>query len=181
MRSWHESIAFNAYRKEYFCVGVRWLKIQTLAHTADFVSMQYTLLSMVMRLQDWYQDSMNAHLTHANAKLAAARPSCPHCGEEEVQRFGQNRGGTVRWRCTGCWKTFTPHPNIRTIPPLKVDIIKVALAKGCSKHVIAQAVRVSPKTVYRIAEGWVPKGYRPAYADGTPLHLLRDLGLMVKD
>jgi transposase-like protein len=124
---------------------------------------------------------MDAHLTRANAKLSAARPSCPHCGEVEVQRFGQNRGGTVRWRCTGCWKTFTPSPNTRTIPPLKVDIIKVALAKGCSKHVIAQAVRVSPKTVYRIAEGWVPLGYKPAYSNGTPLHLLRDLGLIVKD
>ena len=60
-------------------------------------------------------------------------------------------------------------------------MIKVALAKGCSKHIIALTVHVSPKTVYRIAEGWVPKGYRPAYANGTPLHLLRDLGLVVKD
>ncbi len=176
-----ESDAFNAFRKDYFCVIVRWYTMQTFSHTPDFVSMQYTLLSMVRMLQDWYLESMNAHLTHANAKLAAARPSCPHCGEEEVQRFGQNRGGTVRWRCTGCWKTFTPHPNTRTISPLKVDIIKVALVKGCSKHLIAQAVRVSPKTVYRIAEGWVPVGYKPAYSNGTPLHLLRDLGLMVKD
>ena len=36
---------------------------------------------------------------------------------------------------------------------------------------------MSPKTVYRIAEGWVRKGYRPHYLEGTPLHLLRDLGL----
>ena len=120
-------------------------------------------------------------LSQSNPKRSEARPSCPHCGAEGVQRFGQNRGGTVRWRCASCWKTFTPKPNIRTITPLKVDIIKVALVKGCSKHVIAQAVRVSPKTVYRIAEGWVPIGYKPAYSNGTPLHLLRDLRLIVKD
>ena len=38
---------------------------------------------------------------------------------------------------------------------------------------------MSPKTVYRIAEGWVPKGQRPHYSDRTPLHLLRDLALFL--
>lgn len=136
---------------------------------------------MVAVMHHWYQESMDVQLSQSNPKRSEARPSCPHCGADGVQRFGQNRGGTVRWRCASCWKTFTPKPNTRTISPLKVDIIKVALAKGCSKHVIAQAVRVSPKTVYRIAEGWVPIGYKPAYSNGTPLYLLRDLGLIVKD
>jgi len=36
---------------------------------------------------------------------------------------------------------------------------------------------VSSKTVYRIAEGWVPLGYRPHYSNGPPLHRLCDLGL----
>ena len=150
-------------------------------HTRYFGNLQYTHLSMVVAVYRWYQEYMDAQLSQSKSKRSAPRPSCPHCEAEGVQRFGQNRGGTVRWRCTGCWKTFTPTPNTRTISPLKVDIIKVAIAKGCSKHTIAQAVRVSPKTVYRIAEGWVPKGYRPAYSNGTPLHLLRDLGLVVKD
>ena len=150
-------------------------------HTRYFGNLQCTQLSMVVAVYRWYQESMDAQLSQSKSKRSAPRPSCPHCEAEGVQRFGQNRGGTVRWRCTGCWKTFTPTPNTRTISPLKVDIIKVAIAKGCSKHTIAQAVRVSPKTVYRIAEGWVPKGYRPAYSNGTPLHLLRDLGLVVKD
>ena len=50
---------------------------------------------------------------------------------------------------------------------------------GCPKHLIAKAVRVRPKTVYRIAEGWVPIAYEPADSIGTPLHLLRDAGLIV--
>ena len=40
---------------------------------------------------------------------------------------------------------------------------------------------MSPKTVYRIAEGWVLIGYKSAYSNGTPLHLLRELGLVIKD
>ena len=155
--------------------------VQRSPLTSYFGNPQYTYLSMVVGVHRWYQEYMDAQPIQMNSKRSAPRPSCPYCDADGVQKFGQNRGGTVRWRCVSCWKTFTPTPNTRTISPLKVDIIKVAIAKGCSKHTIALAVRVSPKTVYRIAEGWVPKGYRPAYANGTPLHLLRDLGLVVKD
>jgi hypothetical protein len=175
------SFHFNAYWKDYFSSIATENGNILPPHTSKIALPQYTLLSMVVLVGHWYHDCMDVHLSQSSAKRSAPRPSCPHCGAEGVQKFGQNRGGTVRWRCASCWKTFTPTPNTRTIPPLKVDIIKVALAKGCSKHVIAQAVRVSPKTVYRIAEGWVPKGYRPANPNGTPLHLLRDLGLIVKD
>jgi transposase-like protein len=171
----------NALRKDNFHLTAASKPLEMSAHTSKFARPQYTLLSMVMHLYRWYQEYMDVQLSQSITKRTAPRPSCPHCGAEGVQKFGQNRGGTSRWRCASCWKTFTPTPNTRTIPALKVDIIKVALAKGCSKHVIAQAVRVSPKTVYRIAEGWVPKGYRPANPNGTPLHLLRDLGLVVKD
>lgn len=171
----------NAFRKDYFGFDGESLLMQTLPHTPEITILQYTQLSMAPMIHRWYLEFMDVRLSQSNPKRSEARPSCLHCGAEGVQRFGQNRGGTVRWRCTSCWKTFTPKPNTRTISPLKVDIIKVAIAKGCSKHLIAQAVRVSPKTVYRIAEGWVPLGYKPVHADGTPLHLLRDLGLIVKD
>src|SRR5438270_11825687 len=32
---------------------------------------------------------------------------CPHCGNEQIKKFGKNRNGSQRYRCLACKKTFT--------------------------------------------------------------------------
>jgi transposase-like protein len=38
--------------------------------------------------------------------------TCPHCGSPgDVRKWGRNRAGTQRYRCTACRRYFTPAPK----------------------------------------------------------------------
>src|SRR5687767_14011399 len=39
-------------------------------------------------------------------------PECPHCRAAERQvKAGRNRGGSQRWQCRHCGRTYTPEPR----------------------------------------------------------------------
>lgn len=41
------------------------------------------------------------------AKRLEARPACPHCGHDKFKKWGSTGGGTQRYRCGACARTFT--------------------------------------------------------------------------
>lgn len=131
----------------------------------------YTLLiSWIMSIESGAEDGV----------VAETRPNCPHCKCEKVQRFGRNRGGTIRWRCVPCWKTFTPHPNRHRLSPHQYERVRTALGMGFSKRNIALVLHVSPKTIYKIGQGWVPTFYSPLDVKNMPSDLLAELRLIRK-
>lgn len=112
--------------------------------------------------------------------VAEIRPNCPHCKCEKVQRFGRNRGGTIRWRCVPCWKTFTPYPNRHRLSSQQYEHVRTALGMGFSKRNIALVLHVSPKTIHKIGQGWVPSFYSPLESKNLPGNLLAELRLIHK-
>src|SRR6201995_2379892 len=74
---------------------------------------------------------------------------CPHCRAEDGQvKAGLNRGGSQRYLCKGCRRTYTPEPK-----PLGHDEAKrrEALkyyAGYFSARDIARLLSVSPQTVF---------------------------------
>ena len=73
--------------------------------------------------------------------------TCPHCGSQDVIRFGTNRSGTARYRCHGCGKTFTPNPRSRALTPEKEEAILRALQERISQRGIARALQVGRQTI----------------------------------
>jgi transposase-like protein len=74
---------------------------------------------------------------------------CPHCQSEERQvKAGFNRGGSQRYLCRGCRRTYTPEPK-----PLGHD--KAVRRKALEYYIgyfssrrIAEMLGVSPQSVF---------------------------------
>ena len=73
---------------------------------------------------------------------------CPHCQNTfGVVRFGFNRSGTARCRCSHCNKTFTLDPKPTKLTDAKRADIERALTERISQRGIARTLGVSPFTL----------------------------------
>lgn len=78
---------------------------------------------------------------------------CPHChGEERQVKAGHNRGGSQRYLCRGCGRTYTPEPK----PPgheeaLRREALELYAGYSSSRR-IALALGVSPQSVFNWVE-----------------------------
>lgn len=76
---------------------------------------------------------------------------CRFCGLfESVIRFGFNRNGTPRLRCTECRKTWSPEGKSRTISAEKETLIEKALQERLSQRAIARTLSAGRQTVRRV-------------------------------
>jgi transposase-like protein len=73
---------------------------------------------------------------------------CPHCQDASgVVRFGFNRSGTARCRCSFCKKTFTLDPKPTKLTETKRADIERALTERISQRGIARTLGVSRDTI----------------------------------
>jgi transposase-like protein len=76
---------------------------------------------------------------------------CPFCNlSKPVIRFGFNRTGTQRLRCTACCKTWSPAGKSRTLSREKEALIEKALQERLSQRAIARALSAGRETVRRV-------------------------------
>ena len=76
---------------------------------------------------------------------------CVYCGEAEpVIRFGKTEGGSLRYRCRSCNRTFTAVPKSRALTAEKEKQIVGLLAERTSQRGIARALQVSRDTVRKV-------------------------------
>lgn len=81
---------------------------------------------------------------------------CRFCGlSEPVIRFGFNRNGTQRLRCTACRRTWSPEGKNRTISAEKEALIEEALIEKAlqerlSQRAIARTLSAGRQTVKRV-------------------------------
>ena len=76
---------------------------------------------------------------------------CRFCGLSElVIRFGFNRNGTQRLRCTACCRTWSPQGKSRTISAEKEALIEKALQERLSQRAIARTLSAGRQTVKRV-------------------------------
>jgi transposase-like protein len=77
--------------------------------------------------------------------------SCPFCGQNKpVVYWSKNRGGTQRYRCNACHKTFTAKPDSNRITPQKEQLIERALEERLSIEAIARLTKSAKRTVYNV-------------------------------
>jgi transposase-like protein len=78
--------------------------------------------------------------------------TCPYCHKAEpVLRHGKNRrGGSTRYRCKDCKRTFTLEPNPRLLTPEKEQRIIDALSERLSIEAVARLLKVSKATIYPV-------------------------------
>jgi transposase-like protein len=87
----------------------------------------------------------NLSNTHRQTNTA-----CSRCASQHYVRFGSNRGGTQRYICKDCGRTFTPDPARRGISPERAEQIKSMIAAGHAITKVTRLLKVSPKTVYKV-------------------------------
>jgi transposase-like protein len=76
---------------------------------------------------------------------------CRFCGlSEPVIRFGFNRNGTQRLRCTACARTWSPHGKSRSLSAEKEGLIEKALQERLSQRAIARTLSAGRETVRRV-------------------------------
>ena len=87
--------------------------------------------------------NQNSALTTATVCCSIDSCIVPLC-KSEAQRFGTNRNGSQRFRCTECKKTFSAKPEDRiegsTIPLAEIEKVLQLLIEGCS---VRSAERIS--------------------------------------
>ncbi len=76
--------------------------------------------------------------------------ACSRCASQQCVRFGSNRGGTQRYICKDCGRTFTPDPARRGISQERAEQIKTLIAGGHPITKVTRLLKVSPKTVYKV-------------------------------
>jgi len=76
--------------------------------------------------------------------------TCPHCTSARCKRFGSNRSGSARCRCSQCNKTFTLHPNSPAMTHQKEAQIVAALQERISQRGIARTLKVARLTIRNI-------------------------------
>lgn len=77
--------------------------------------------------------------------------SCPFCLQNKpVVYWGKNRGGTRRYRCKVCQKTFTPEPGTNRISAEKEQMIQRALEERLSIEAAARLCKAAKKTIYKV-------------------------------
>jgi transposase-like protein len=88
-----------------------------------------------------------------NRHMVTHTLSCPFCQQAEpVIRHGTNRGGTARFRCRACHKTFTPHPTSRqTTSEMEARIVG-ALQERLAQRAIARMLKVSRNTIRKVVQ-----------------------------
>jgi transposase-like protein len=78
---------------------------------------------------------------------------CTICQKDEsVIKHGINRGGTQRYRCLACRKTFTPSPTLRGTDTQTVEAIQKALEEKMAFNAIKKNFKVGWATIKKIAE-----------------------------
>ena len=77
--------------------------------------------------------------------------ACPLCQQTKpVVHWSKNRGGTKRYRCKDCQKTFTPKPDSNRITPEKEALILRALEERLAIEAIARLCHCAKRTVYNV-------------------------------
>lgn len=76
--------------------------------------------------------------------------ACTRCASQQCVRFGSNRGGTQRYICKDCGRTFTPEPARRGISQERVEQIRALIANGHPITKVTRILKVSPKTIYKV-------------------------------
>ena len=76
--------------------------------------------------------------------------ACSRCASHQCVRFGSNRGGSQRYICKDCGRTFTPDPARRGISQERVEQIRTLIANGQPITKVTRLLKVSPKTVYKV-------------------------------
>ena len=79
--------------------------------------------------------------------------TCPTC-KAEGQRFGTNRNGSQRFRCTACRKTYSQKPTDRiegsTIPMDRLEKVLQLLIEGCSVRSIERLSGLHRDTILKL-------------------------------
>lgn len=84
---------------------------------------------------------------------------CRFCGlSEPVIRFGFNRNGTQRLRCTACRRSWSPEGKSRTLSAEKEALIEKALQERLSQRAIARTLSAGRATVKRVLKKSLCKG-----------------------
>lgn len=99
-------------------------------------------------------------MDHLSNEQKLPNIACSRCASRQCVRFGSNRGGTQRYICKECGRTFTPEPARRGISQERVEQIRTLIANGQPITKVTRLLKVSPKTIYKVI--------RAAETDVTP-------------
>ena len=73
---------------------------------------------------------------------------CKHCGRtEQMQRFGKTRGGTQRYRCGDCSRTFVAFYTHKACDPLVQAQLTQMAINGSGVRDTARVLHISRNTV----------------------------------
>jgi transposase-like protein len=89
-------------------------------------------------------------MDHLSNDQKLSNTACTRCASQQCVRFGSNRGGTQRYICKECGRTFTPDPARRGISEERAEQIKTLIANGHPITKVTRLLKVSPKTVYKV-------------------------------
>jgi transposase-like protein len=89
-------------------------------------------------------------MDHLSNDQKLSNTACTRCTSQQCVRFGSNRGGTQRYICKECGRTFTPDPARRGISEERAEQIKTLIANGHPITKVTRLLKVSPKTVYKV-------------------------------
>jgi transposase-like protein len=89
-------------------------------------------------------------MDHLSNEQKLTNIACSRCASHQCVRFGSNRGGTQRYICKDCGRTFTPDPARRGISQERVEQIKTLIANGQPITKVTRLLKVSPKTIYKV-------------------------------
>lgn len=89
-------------------------------------------------------------MDHLSNEQQLPNIACSRCASQQCVRFGSNRGGTQRYICKECGRTFTPDPARRGISQERVEQIRTLIANGQPITKVTRLLKVSPKTIYKV-------------------------------
>jgi transposase-like protein len=89
-------------------------------------------------------------MDHLSNEQKLPNITCSRCASHQCVRFGSNRGGTQRYICKDCGRTFTPVPARRGISQERVEQIRTLIANGHPITKVTRLLKVSPKTIYKV-------------------------------
>lgn len=73
---------------------------------------------------------------------------CKHCGRTpQVQRFGKTRGGTQRYRCGDCRRTFVAYYTHKACDPAVQNQLTQMAINGSGVRDTARVLHISRNTV----------------------------------
>jgi transposase-like protein len=102
----------------------------------------------------------------AENSMVTTTVHCPHCGSEEIMRYGRSPNGKQKYRCKTCKRQSREHPTPLAYPEERREEILRAYEERSSLRGLERTFGVSRTSVI----GWIKKSRKAARAERNGAH-----------